>query len=133
MALLLVLYLFLWQVVAVIWRDLRRALPEQVKSVPAIGRMIVIHPGGTSYETGHAVAIYGTTTIGRSPDNNLVLSDGFVSSSHAVLDLRDGTWWLTDLDSRNGTWVNGEKISQEVEIRPGDVVAIGQVKLKLAR
>ena len=93
----------------------------------------MVSGGGTSYEPGHAFPIYGTTTIGRGPDNTLVLSDGFVSSSHATLTFRDGAWWLTDLGSRNGSWVNGARISGEVRLRPGDVVALGQVKLKLAR
>ncbi len=133
LAILAVLYLFLWQLVAVIWRDLRRASPADAKAQAAAGRLIVVAGGTTSYEPGHTFPLYGSTTIGRGPDNNLVLSDGFVSSSHALLTFRDDGWWLADLDSRNGTWLNGDRISGESQLRPGDVVAIGQVKLKLAR
>ncbi len=133
LAILAVLYLFLWQLVTVIWKDLRRPAPREEKPQTALGRLIVVTGGTTSYESGHAFPLYGTTTIGRGPDNSLVLSDGFVSSSHAVLSFHDGGWWLADLDSRNGTWVNGDRISGESQLHPGDVVAIGQVKLKLAR
>lgn len=132
-AILLVLYLFLWQLVAVIWRDLRRPSAGEGESAHSLGRLVVIDGGPTSYEPGHLFPLYGTTTLGRGPDNSIVLSDGFVSTSHAALSFRDGSWWLADLDSRNGTWVNGEKISGEVRLRPGDVVAVGQVKMKLAR
>ncbi len=132
-AILLVLYLFLWQLISVIWKDLRRPSPGEAKALPEVGRLVVVDGGSSSYEPGHRFPLFGTTTVGRGPDNDLVLSDGFVSSNHAILSLRDGSWWLSDLGSRNGSWVNGEKIAGEVQLHPGDVVAIGQVKLKLAR
>ncbi len=131
-ALLLALYLFLWQVVAVVRRDLRRPAPGETETAPA-ARLIVVDGGPTSYRPGHSFSVLGTTTIGRGPDNAIVLGDPFVSTSHAVLTQRDGEWWLADLDARNGTWVNAERVKGEAHVRPGDVISVGQVKLKLAR
>ncbi len=105
----------------------------EAKAAPPLARLIVVNGGSTSYQEGHSFPVYATTTIGRGPDNSLILSDGFVSSSHATITFRDGGWWLSDLDSRNGTWLNGERISREVQVRSGDLLAIGQVKLKLAK
>lgn len=132
-ALLLVLYLFLWQVILVVWRDLRKPGASEVDPSRATGRLIVVDGGPTSYQPGHAFPVHSTATLGRGPDNTIVLSDSFVSTSHAVVTYRDGEWWLADLDARNGTWVNGERVKGEVKLRPGDVLAVGQVKLKLAR
>ncbi len=132
-AILIVLYLFLWQLVAVIWRDLHRPASGESKVAPPLGRLIVLSGGGSPYEPGHSFPLLGRTTLGRSPDNAIVLSDGFVSTNHAVLSFRDGSWWLADLDSRNGSWVNGERITGEVRVRPGDSLSLGQVKLKLVR
>ncbi|MGE5618129.1 MAG: FHA domain-containing protein [Sphingomonadaceae bacterium] len=80
---------------------------------------------------GHTFPLCGTTTVGRGPENTITLTDGYVSTRHAVIDYRDGAWWLSDLNSRNGTWVNGERISSPVRLRPGDLVAFGPVKVKL--
>ncbi len=133
-AMVAVLYLFLWQVIAVIWRDLRRPSPgETERDGRTAGRLVVVSSGPTAYQPGYAFPIHETATIGRSPENTVVLGDSFVSSNHAIIAFRDGGWWLSDLDARNGTWVNEERVSGETRIRPGDVLTIGHVKLKLAK
>ena len=131
-AIVAVLYLFLWQVIAVIWRDLRRPAPEEAQARGTAGQLVVVSGGSTSYQEGHSFSIVGTATIGRGAGNSVVLSDGFVSTNHAALTFRDGEWWLKDLDARNGTWVNDERVNGEARIQPGDVLTVGQVKLKLA-
>jgi pSer/pThr/pTyr-binding forkhead associated (FHA) protein len=47
------------------------------------------------------------------------------------LHLRDGQWWLEDLDSRNGTRLNDAPITQPAPVVPGDVIGVGRVKLKM--
>jgi pSer/pThr/pTyr-binding forkhead associated (FHA) protein len=49
-----------------------------------------------------------------------------------VIAQRDGVWWLADCGSTNGTAVNDRPVHGEVELRLGDVVAIGDVRLKVA-
>lgn len=70
--------------------------------------------------------------IGRGERCDLVLQDSSVSSSHAEVILRGGEAWIRDLNSTNGTWVNGDKVSREVKIKPGDRVEFGDVILQLA-
>jgi len=72
------------------------------------------------------------TIIGRSRSNGCVLSDPTVSRAHAVVSYRDGTWSLRDLGSTNGTYVNGRRITDETEVRPGDEVAFGAERYLLA-
>jgi len=47
------------------------------------------------------------------------------------LSYRDGGWWIADAGSKNGTWVNGQRIEAEQRLQPGDLLLIGQVKLEL--
>ena len=61
-----------------------------------------------------------------------MLDDTFVSAEHAVIVQRDGTWWVSDRGSTNGTAVNERQVQGEVGLTPGDVVAIGDVRLKIA-
>jgi pSer/pThr/pTyr-binding forkhead associated (FHA) protein len=53
-----------------------------------------------------------------------VFGDDTVSRHHARLELRDGRWFLVDLDSSNGTLVNGRRV-HDVEVRPGDRIRLG--------
>ena len=66
----------------------------------------------------------GPVSIGRSPDNDLVLDDRRVSRHHARLQARRGMLVLTDLDSANGSRVNGVAVS-EVALGAGDRIEIG--------
>jgi len=64
-------------------------------------------------------------TLGRAADNDIVIDDGEVSRHHARLTLRGNEWVLEDLGSRNGTFVNGQRITGPVFLRPGSQVALG--------
>jgi pSer/pThr/pTyr-binding forkhead associated (FHA) protein len=67
-------------------------------------------------------------TIGRSANCDLPISDGKVSSQHAVVRLFEGLWWLYDLQSSNGTFVNGKEV-QGVALREGDTIAVGETEI----
>lgn len=72
-------------------------------------------------------------TIGRKQGNDLVLDwDGAVSRYHAELELVAGCWFVTDLDSANGTWVNGKRIDAKKALRVGDELRIGDTTLSVA-
>ena len=68
--------------------------------------------------------------IGRSSACQIVLGDDTVSRRHAELRFRDGRWLLRDLDSSNGTFVNGRLVT-EAEVRRGDVIHLGGCRLRL--
>ena len=67
--------------------------------------------------------------LGRADYNDIVLPDPSVSTSHAKLQRREGVWVLVDLDSTNGTFVEGERVSGEAPLGPGAMVRLGDVQL----
>ena len=67
-------------------------------------------------------------TIGRLPENDIVLIDETISRHHAELILKHGDYILKDLGTRNGTWVNGERI-KEIRLKDGDELKIGTITL----
>lgn len=69
--------------------------------------------------------------IGRSPDSALVLDDTFSSSRHARLYSNNGQWWIEDLDSTNGTFVGGTKISTPTPLHPGTPIMVGKTTMEL--
>lgn len=70
-------------------------------------------------------------SIGRSPSCTLVLEDSYASSRHARIFPKDGTWWLEDLGSTNGTTLAGHPVHGTVELPMGVPVRIGQTTLEL--
>jgi pSer/pThr/pTyr-binding forkhead associated (FHA) protein len=75
-----------------------------------------------SIKTPHA-------NIGRADYNDLVIPDPSVSTSHAKLQRREGVWVLLDLDSTNGSFVDGERVTGEAPLAPGALVRFGDVEL----
>ena len=70
-----------------------------------------------------------STTVGRSPDSGVFLDDVTVSRAHAVLERRENdAWFVRDVGSLNGTYVNGEQVD-ETTLATGDEVQIGKFKL----
>ena len=76
-------------------------------------------------------ATSGVITIGRLPDNDKVIDHPMVSGHHARLTLTAGVWHLEDVGSANGTFLNGQRITQAVTVRADDCVQIGPVRMRL--
>ncbi|HZS03833.1 MAG TPA: DUF3616 domain-containing protein [Blastocatellia bacterium] len=66
------------------------------------------------------------TTVGKGLANDLALGDPTVSNTHAVIRLEDGAYTIRDLNSRNGTSVNGERVTETRRLRDGDVLKLGR-------
>lgn len=70
-------------------------------------------------------------TVGRSDDNNLVLPDRWISRNHAMIQMMEtGEFYLIDLGSRNGSFVNGRRVSVPVTLKDGDHLTFGQTELQ---
>jgi EAL domain-containing protein (putative c-di-GMP-specific phosphodiesterase class I) len=70
--------------------------------------------------------------IGRLPGLSLFLASDSVSKEHAEIELRDGTPWVRDLGSKNGTFVNSERVS-EARLNEGDILHFAQVEFRVSR
>ena len=69
-------------------------------------------------------------TVGRGGQNDLVLGgDEFASARHARIESRGDGVWVQDLDSTNGTYVNGSRVAGAQRLDPGDVLRVGETDL----
>jgi S1-C subfamily serine protease len=80
---------------------------------------------------GISLKLDGTTQVGREADNSLVLDDERVSKHHARLTSAQGGVELVDLNSTNGTYVNGQRVTGTVMVQPGDTIRVGQTTLRV--
>jgi hypothetical protein len=70
------------------------------------------------------------TTIGRVEDNTFQIAEPSVSSHHCEVLLRGSDIVVKDLNSTNGTFINGEKITEKV-LKPGELLRLGQIEMRL--
>jgi pSer/pThr/pTyr-binding forkhead associated (FHA) protein len=83
---------------------------------------------------GESLPIVSEITVGRSPDNNIVIDDSMASRKHAVFQKIRQDYYIKDLGSSNGTYVNGQKVPKDkyVRITIGDEILVGRTKLNVA-
>ncbi|MBE6068707.1 MAG: FHA domain-containing protein [Clostridium lundense] len=80
---------------------------------------------GTNYEIKP-----GESHIGRSDENDIILEDMYVSGNHAIIKQQEDKMYIYDLGSKNGVFVNGEKIEESKELNNNDTIIIGETKLR---
>jgi len=124
------LYLFLVFVVRALLRDLRSASREPAAE---LGRLVVVASPQGDPPLGSAYPLDAVTGIGRDVNNAVVVDDPFASAEHAVLTFRGRTWYVEDVGSTNGTYVNGSRIDGLAPLGFGDDVQVGQVRFRLER
>jgi hypothetical protein len=152
-AFVVLLYLFVWRVIRLSIRDVRAPAeslilsPEAVRAagldrmppppppaaeeapVPAgVGHLLV--RSSPVFPSGTIILLDNDVVFGRAAESDVPLtSDATVSGRHARVFRRNGSPYLEDLGSTNGTYVNGQPLAAERLLRPGDIVAVGSTEL----
>jgi FHA domain len=102
-------------------------IPVELDAVVSEGAALVIRSGGG--RVGESFALQGDRmTVGRRPDSDVFLDDVTVSRDHALIVRRNGGYWLDDLGSLNGTYVNRRRIDSH-RLEDGDELQVGKYKL----
>jgi len=155
-AFLVLLYVFVWRVIRTAGKE-PKAAGAKGGSAPAADSMILTPAAAAAAGLGraatprgrHAVHLVvqrspsleaGSTfqlesaplTLGRGGQNDLVLDgDEFASARHARIEARGDGVWVQDLDSTNGTFLNGARVVGAERMSPGDVLRVGETDLRL--
>src|SRR5258708_1192291 len=93
-----------------------------------MAKLVVLNEGltGQSYELK-----VEKTTVGRVEDNAFHIPQGSVSSHHCEIWLRGNDVVVKDLNSTNGTFVNGQQVTTEAVLKPGQTVGVGEGELRV--
>ena len=141
-AFLVLLYLFIWRIVASASRELRVPQESIILSPsetaglrrtvpPPRGRLVVVD--SPALDRGEVLTVdTEPLTLGRGGQNTVALDgDEFASAQHARVEARQDGLWVEDLGSTNGTFVNGARVSSARKLQEGDVVRVGQTDMKV--
>lgn len=79
----------------------------------------------TKTNTFESLEVHNNCTIGRDISNEIVISSSYISKYHCKLTKKENQWLLSDLQSTNGTFLNGEKITRTTALRDKDLIMLG--------
>ena len=131
-----VLYLFLRWVARSALRDLGRPATDSYgereeqgnHARPYSGRLVVERGAGLA--AGGEYGVGPGLAIGRAAANEIRIEDSFASSRHARRYVRDGVVFIEDMNSTNGTYVNGRRLGAQQPLRPSDRIRIGDTEFR---
>jgi pSer/pThr/pTyr-binding forkhead associated (FHA) protein len=142
--LLVLLYLFFLRVIRAVWTEVNAPRTAPAMPAPAAKRgrvrrharpsrsnhpqLRVLEPAGLR---GRAFALNGEITLGRAAGCQVPLDDAYASQVHARVFERDGHWYVEDLGSTNGTYLNRRRVAGPMVIKRHDRLQIGNTVLEL--
>ena len=135
------IYYFLFRIIKAVYRDLHGAQPVHMRRTAPGGdaaparqpaQLAAVESGNTAMNTT-TFFLPENTSIGRGQHNDIGIDNNFVSHEHACITLYNNEYWLADLHSTNGTWLNGTRIKDEVVLHAGDIIKIGDVAFRFER
>jgi pSer/pThr/pTyr-binding forkhead associated (FHA) protein len=105
--------------------DLKTAM-DAAHALPPKASLKILLPTGDVFDRELASA---ETQIGKGPRNDVVIADPAVSTAHAMIRAEGSKFTIADIGSRNGTYLNGERVGDVRQLNHGDVIGIGLSKL----
>jgi len=141
--LLLLLYLFFLRVLRAVWAEVQppKAVEAPVKKHGKQTRRVASRRGGPTVLRilmppelkGRSFPLGDEITLGRAAGCQVTIDDTYASQLHARIFRRDGRYWLEDLGSTNGTYLNAKPVTSAVALRRGDRVQVGRTVLEVTR
>lgn len=127
--LILVLYAFLSFAIYTLWKDLRQRVKKPVTSP---NQPITLIGGETNGDLMTYQFVVDAIIIGRDPVSDLYLNDSTISAQHCKLTYHHGQWWVEDLQSTNGTYLNQEFVSEPFVVTDGDSLRCGRLNFTIS-
>lgn len=125
-----VLYIFLGWALYTLWKGIQRSPYSHEKSrIPEL----VLGVEDESEERIEFSRSQETILIGRDSLCDLAIDNSTISSQHAIIEYDMGQWWLKDLRSTNGTFLNGERVEEPIVITDGDQIHCGKIVITVLK
>jgi len=155
LCLLALLYLFFFRVLRAVWAELKTPAPASVpapasrapapaaaaaaagsrkerkaadKAARSVPHLEVLEPAD---ERGRSYPLGNEASIGRAAGCQITIDDTYCSQLHARVFTNEGQWFVEDLGSTNGTWLNRQKVAGPMVLRRGDRLQVGNTVMEL--
>lgn len=132
-AFLILLYLFILVLFKMMVQDLYGSKEVLGHKKTRLGLVVKKRGDQSTMELGQFIPLTESLSIGRYADNDLALGDPHVSANHARIYWLRGSWYLEDLGSTNGTFLNGKRIRGKKRLQRGDLLQIGDITFQVVR
>ncbi|MBL7575259.1 FHA domain-containing protein [Peptoniphilus asaccharolyticus DSM 20463] len=123
-----IIYLFLLSIIRLIYMDIKK-MDMKGSYMDAAYLKVVNRLDSLDFKMDEFYVLKGVTIIGRSSKCDITIKDKFVSKEHIEIREEDGVYFLEDLNSANGTFLNGEEVHDIIELRNGDKIGVGFIQL----
>lgn len=121
----LIIYLFMFSIIRLIYLDIKgMGLSTYVKDTYL---KLINQKDTLPFKIKEVYSLEEDITIGRSKNNTITIKDPYISKNHLSIVKDEGDYYLEDLGSANGTYVNGDRIMDVVRLKNGDTIRLGQV------
>lgn len=122
----IIIYLFIFSIIRMIYLDIRGMRGVVLENAAYLK---LINRGDTlSFRTKEYYTIDDGIFLGRNRSNDIVIKDPFVSKKQFEIIKVESDYFLEDLSSANGTYLNKEKIDDIVKLENGDIIKVGQIQ-----
>ena len=122
----IIIYLFIFSIIRLIYLDIKgmgAISSDTARYLKLINRIETL-----PFKIKEYYPIEDAISLGRHGDNDIVVKDPFISKKHFQIIEDEKRYYLEDLNSANGTYLNGEKILDAVRLKNGDIIRVGQIE-----
>ncbi|MDO5300911.1 MAG: FHA domain-containing protein [Tissierellia bacterium] len=123
----LIIYLFIFTIIRMIYLDIRSM--QSIEATENDSYLKVVNRlDSLNFKMQEYYVLSKRTTIGRSTKNSIVIRDSFVSKNHLLIFEDQGAYYIQDLNSANGTYLNGSILSSVEQLQNGDRIGVGFIQ-----
>ncbi|NBI05857.1 FHA domain-containing protein [Senegalia massiliensis] len=121
----LLIYLFMFWIIRLIYLDIKGIKNKEIRGDTYL--KLINRKDSLPFKVDEFYSLVSNVTIGRSNGNKITIKDPYISKEHAQIIKDKDAYFLEDLNSANGTYVNNIKINNAIKLSSGDTITIGRI------
>jgi pSer/pThr/pTyr-binding forkhead associated (FHA) protein len=122
-----IIYVFILSIIRLIYLDIKGIYPMAVNNSAAYLKLIN-RKDTLPFKVREYYPLNDEVSLGRANSNQIVIKDPYISKKHLRIVKDEGKYYLEDFNSANGTFVNGDRVMDVVNLKNGDRITVGQVE-----
>lgn len=122
------IYYFIYSIIRLIYLDIQAIANRSKRGQGGAYLKLINRKERLDFEIHEFYDLKEITTIGRNKENDIIIMDKYISSFHCKITMDEGAYFLEDLESVNGTYLNSSRLLDVAELKNGDRIGFGQVE-----